>query len=174
MVGSMELGKTLRRTLKAVAGFLTQQVVLQLLTQLPLAYFLTLVVEWWQGTSILLFPVSPVFWPILAFLSLCVLIPHAFVIPFIEWRNRPSKLRRDVDKAHLWATYAHRPSTTPMLFGYSHAQICQIAEDLVRELATKIPNEFREELPFVHFDAVDERSVAAWYEFISEIRPLIK
>ena len=150
----------------------TVHVVYQLIMSFPLAILTDFAVQWWHGlTGVHVF--SPYFWPLVAGFSLCVLIPHAIILPYVEWRKKPSQLRQNVDKAYLYIAYTLKPETPPIdqriLNRNAYPLAAQDVVDLIRpHLVAQYGNEVPDQI-----DIDDKGSLGEWYSFIREIRPFI-
>lgn len=166
--------KWLRSLLQWLTRILTQQLLLQLIATVPLSFLASKIFEVMRGTVVRLDAVSPIFWLILAILCLVVLALPAFVFPIVYWWKKPSQLRRELDRAYLYLTYAYRPHTVPIEQQEHHLEIPQYAQDAVDIVAPKIPKKFGRLLPFGEINIEDDESIEEWYQAIRYIRPRIK
>ena len=137
----------LKGLLTLVAALLTREIILQIISTIPAAYLLSVTIEFALGAILAADTISPLFRPILSILLLAVLFRPAFVVPFMEWRNRPSQLRLEIEEAHKLLSYIYEPDRIPTDCPYNYTQIAQLAEDKVNDLIQKLPKEFRHYLP---------------------------
>ena len=161
----------MKRLVQWIAALLAEHVVLQFIAVPPLAYFLGLAAEAWQGAKTMFDSLPPLFWPMLAGLVLAVTFYPGFVSPRIKWRRSKMKeYTQALEQTYFNVSQAHRPQIlNPAHRGNPHA-IKQNAQDAVDALRPKLMRKYKKRDVPAMIDMDDVVSVRQWYEYLREKR----
>ena len=167
---------TFRTVVTWLAGLVAASLVTTLLAAIPFSYLLGLVgkfiangnVGWMDN----LVGLPPLFFPILAILSLLILAPSGIVAPLKQWWNKPPPLQIEIERVYKLVERVHKPQIlspeNPGSLPFMQAQ-AQNAVDVLRSVLLK---QGLSPPQIVDFDQSSSRTI--WYDYLRTIRVEIR